>query len=492
MGRDSLANRLAVKRKAGFLKSFGKRIDFLRRERERLARAMADPDILGDKPWIEQVERTVQGFIGAGPVYGITAVSDWAKRSLERIKSIKQAGTPPTEDDVNWITSITQELVVLHSEALGDIQDDLSPEELEANPLRVSMLPLGAFPSAKRLRNTMPPTAATEKPTEASHETPDGSHTLPTKSADAAELQDRDSSRDDEIVPAHVPSNQPLADSVSGYGTSPGSDGSEPAVEATVAVEASGSENVEKTIPLTVEDLTQVRGIAPRDQAAPLVSPLVSAEKSFRGWKLLALGLSVALLVSLYYNWKGYASKTDARPESITDTEITSAESTTAFSSSAEEGPNAKNLPPADTEENPTAESPPPADVKEPPEKTEATASTAPKKVEKKKKPRSRSRSRAKAKSRRSGKSTTRDGSGDSVSPTPSKNTGVLSILAPPGKRGPVAITVDKRARGNAPVKLQLSPGLHEVIQTYEGRRIIRIILIQEGKTKTITAKVPQ
>jgi hypothetical protein len=68
----------------------------------------------------------------------------------------------------------------------------------------------------------------------------------------------------------------------------------------------------------------------------------------------------------------------------------------------------------------------------------------------------------------------------------------VLSILVPANARGPVAITVDKRPKGNAPLKLSLTPGLHEVVQKYKRTRTMRIVLIQQGTTKVITAKVPK
>jgi hypothetical protein len=52
-------------------------------------------------------------------------------------------------------------------------------------------------------------------------------------------------------------------------------------------------------------------------------------------------------------------------------------------------------------------------------------------------------------------------------------------------------VIVDGKPRGSAPLKVKLSPGIHEVIFSYEGKRTMRMVAIQTGETKSITAKVP-
>jgi hypothetical protein len=503
MGRESLANRLAVKRKAGFLRTFNKRIETLKHEKERLEKTVENPDSLADQPWTERVERTVQGFIGAGPVYGITAVSDWAQRTLDHIKHIKQNDHPLTDEDIHWITSITQELVLLHSEALAEIQDDLTQDELADPPSRISRLPLGAFPSARKSNlNALKPdteASAEESGREAAEEIgePSDTGTLPPEPVTPAPVATEDTAQEirsqsaapipDEETALGEASIPPPTASIGVYAPpwepppstseAPESGASQP-----VDIETSHGRNVENTIPLTIEDLTAVVDDRSRNKPPPPLGLGVGpVGKVPFGWKLLTGGLVVALLISLYFNWRGYTSATDqpiSGDETALDTEQTGA--APVEPTPAADGDNATSAganDPSRVGAQATSDKDVPSASKEAPKK--------------KKRRSSRSRSKSRTKKTRAATSE-QQGATKTAEPRPSRTTGVLSILVPANARGPVAITVDKRPKGNAPLKLSLTPGLHEVVQKYKRTRTMRIVLIQQGKTKVITAKVPK
>jgi hypothetical protein len=316
---------------------------------------------------------------------------------------------------------------------------------------------------------------------------PSGRGTLPPEPVQPAFSETVDTSQEiisqfqapspDEQAAAGEPSIQPPTASMAGYippwetsptaGETPESGASQP-----VDIEASQARNVENTIPLTIEDLTAVADHPSREKTpAPFGLDVEPSGNGPFGWKLLSMGLFVALLISLYFNWRSYASTTDqptASEEAALDTEKTGA---------------------APGDPTTSAEDSPQADVQGTTDKNVASASQdAP--IKKKKRA---SRSRSKRRSKKTQATTSAQlSSAKTAGPRPSRTTGVLSILLPSQARGPVAITVDKRPKGNAPLKLSLTPGLHEVIQTYKRTRTKRIVLIEQGKTKVITAKVPK
>jgi len=163
MGQDNLAGRLATKRKLGFLKTFDKRIEGLIREKERLLRALRDPDAPGSAAWLDNVESIIRGFVGAGPVYGINAVSDWAKSTLAQVARRREMEADPNEEDLLWLSSITQEIKLLHSEAMSEIEEKFGVASIQETP---SVIPPGTD-TGLQSRSTLPPddkTAANPPP----------------------------------------------------------------------------------------------------------------------------------------------------------------------------------------------------------------------------------------------------------------------------------------------------------------------------------------
>lgn len=76
------------------------------------------------------------------------------------------------------------------------------------------------------------------------------------------------------------------------------------------------------------------------------------------------------------------------------------------------------------------------------------------------------------------------------AAPAAAGGKGTLVVAAPADAPGPIKVAVDGKARGNAPVKVDLAPGLHEVTFTFGGERTIRMVSIKADQTKNITAKV--
>jgi hypothetical protein len=76
--------------------------------------------------------------------------------------------------------------------------------------------------------------------------------------------------------------------------------------------------------------------------------------------------------------------------------------------------------------------------------------------------------------------------------PQPAAEKGKLVISAPASAPGPIKVAVDGKPRGTAPLQVELKPGLHEVTFSVGGKRSLRMVSIKAGKTKSITAKVPE
>ena len=72
------------------------------------------------------------------------------------------------------------------------------------------------------------------------------------------------------------------------------------------------------------------------------------------------------------------------------------------------------------------------------------------------------------------------------------ESTGTLAVTVPAGAAGPIDVSVDGKKRGKAPLKLKLTPGLHEVVFSSGGKRTMRMVSVKEGATKSIAAKVMQ
>jgi hypothetical protein len=64
--------------------------------------------------------------------------------------------------------------------------------------------------------------------------------------------------------------------------------------------------------------------------------------------------------------------------------------------------------------------------------------------------------------------------------------------LAPREAPGPIKVSVDGSARGNAPLKVRLGPGLHEIVFSFEGKRSIKMVSIKANEIKNMETIVPK
>jgi hypothetical protein len=71
-----------------------------------------------------------------------------------------------------------------------------------------------------------------------------------------------------------------------------------------------------------------------------------------------------------------------------------------------------------------------------------------------------------------------------------SKPMGSLVVGSPDDGSRTVSVFVDGRARGNAPVSISLTPGLHEVFFVDANGRSLRMVSIKAGKVKKVKPKV--
>ena len=80
-----------------------------------------------------------------------------------------------------------------------------------------------------------------------------------------------------------------------------------------------------------------------------------------------------------------------------------------------------------------------------------------------------------------------------STSQGTTREKGLLSIGLPPGaKPNTIRISVDGRLRGKVPIKIRLSAGIHEIVYSLDGKRVMRMVRVNAGQTKEVTAKQPQ
>jgi hypothetical protein len=545
MDSDSMQNRLATKRKLGFLKTFDKRIEGLKRERQRLERVIEDPDPLGPATWLENVERIVRGFIGAGPVYGINNVSEWAKKTIDEIQAIRERAGPPTEEELLWLSSTTQELNLLHSEAMVEIEEKYGVESIQKttlppedttvsphpgmDPTKVTTLPPKQIARAADSISTPPPLGAgspaitpiTEDDIVTSIPDEVGSaltrNTGKTAAAPPAEEQTAWSgvgpARVDTLAPAattDLPARTLAAHAkmAAGPETRPRPAASAPSspeppspkprsskqspAPAPVKADSAAEEpkkTKEDTFKLTSNDIDEL----PKGsfvESVPPPAPSTASSGISRAWIGAMVITWIALLVSLYFNWLSYGAgpitMTDGtaseKPAPTPADQQKTAPTTPAVGGpvspiSIQEKPAPKNAPAKTTAAKKIAKEP--AKTKDKPPEPKAAA----KKTGKRKKPAEKPPEKS--------SEPTAAGKKSPATVSPSKEAGVLSVLVPPNASGPVSIDVDKRTRGTAPIKIKLKPGLHEVVQNYKGKRTMRIVLIRKGKTKIITAKIP-
>jgi CheY-like chemotaxis protein len=124
---------LAVARRVGFLGTFDSKIEGLRREMERVGRAAGDPKAFGGRWPVEGLERIGRSLIGAGPVYGLNDVTDWARRFLTRLDELRAGAAGPSDEDMRWLAAEIQVFADLKEAALRETPHAVA-QQGEARP----------------------------------------------------------------------------------------------------------------------------------------------------------------------------------------------------------------------------------------------------------------------------------------------------------------------------------------------------------------------
>ncbi len=290
-----------------------------------------------------------------------------------------------------------------------------------------------------------------------------------------------------------------------------------------VKIESNIQRGSTNTMPIGLEDVSEIKALSSGKSEAPPL--LANAErpkmKSSMGMKILGL-LIVAVLVLVAYlsgreGAKEQASKKVAIQEPQTQARETAQKQPPATPSSEKaydftrEEDTSDKPPKAPSIKKPT---PPPPAQKAKPKKTlvEPSPTPRPAKVkapqpqpkmasETKPKPAKPAKAKAPPAKKQAKETKPKPAKPAKAKAPPAKkqapalqpgSTGMLSITVPPDTKEPISITIDKRPRGKAPLKVALTQGIHEIQFSSGGKRIMRMVSIKTGKTKSITAKVPQ
>ncbi len=132
MPKEKTIKSIAARRQLSFLSTFEKKFQGFRREMERLQRSSSTGHAFGGSWPTDGLDRTARSLVGAGAVYGLPDITDWARNFLDKINSIHLSDTPPGENDMEWLAEQIGVLLDLHkaaevraTELLGE--DSISP-----------------------------------------------------------------------------------------------------------------------------------------------------------------------------------------------------------------------------------------------------------------------------------------------------------------------------------------------------------------------------
>ncbi len=117
MSNEKTIKSIAARRQLSFLSTFEKKFQGFRREMERLRRASSTGQAFGGSWPTDGLERTAKSLVGAGAVYGLPNITDWARSFLGKLGSIRSSDTPPDDNDLDWLAEQIGVLLDLHQAA---------------------------------------------------------------------------------------------------------------------------------------------------------------------------------------------------------------------------------------------------------------------------------------------------------------------------------------------------------------------------------------
>lgn len=149
MTGNTTTQALTAKRQLGFLATFDKKFEGFRREMERLRRASVTGKSFGGRWPTEGLERIAKSLVGAGAVYSLGEITEWARGFLGRIDAVRASSEPPADADLEWLAAQIGVLAALYETTLATACA-LAGEEVPSPVKRSSVPPPADVPDGAR------------------------------------------------------------------------------------------------------------------------------------------------------------------------------------------------------------------------------------------------------------------------------------------------------------------------------------------------------
>ena len=155
MDSDSALSPLVARRRLSYLATFENKIHALRRGLERVRRVADDATTFSGRLPTDDLERVGRSLVGAGLVYGLNEVTDWANSFIAGLANLRRRGELPTEKDFEWLAA-----------QISTLQDLRDQEIVAARAVAPSLVPAAAasVPSPLGKSGSDEVTEAHEKP----------------------------------------------------------------------------------------------------------------------------------------------------------------------------------------------------------------------------------------------------------------------------------------------------------------------------------------
>lgn len=446
-----------LKRQLSFLKTIDQKLEGLRRENERLLRIADNPKVVFSRSSLAGLYRIVNSLVSAGPMYGLTSIEQWAKENRDRLVALGKRGSGPTPEEIALLLSAIGELGRLRDEAMAEVEislksaDGSSPKAVEEETeLSINPDPVPEDETAAAADTSASP----EKPKSPS----DNPQKDRVEEASGFPFMDEPKAQtiqDSTFSPKSPPKRQPVKKAEK---------------KPLPQEEVKRFRERTSTIPLAIDDLAMLGSTSK-------IPPRARAKSGGVFWKGFAVLLFVgfAVMTGLYLKEisRPQPDPPSATPIALPPSPIPAVPTTTPVDTEAADIGNEKSL--AAASANPAVEN----------EKSEETSAKQDEEKRKKDESVSVEKKKEKSKSVASGAASKPASTPDSAEPK-----GILYVKAPDDGSA-VFVLVDGTSRGKAPVKTVLSPGLHEVVFTADGKRSMRMVPIKADNTKTIVAVKP-
>ena len=460
-----------LKRQLTFLKRIDQKLEALRRENERLRHIVSNPKARFSRSSLGGLYRVVNSLMSAGPMHNLNDIEIWSEKTRDWLVTLGKRGSGPSNDELDWLADAIGQL-----ETIRDNLIETTEAAIKSAP-ETSPSDEGEYTSEEA---DEAPSSTTDENTGTNEATPDS----PFDNGNGDKVDAPDEEDDGEFPFTDEPKERSIPEAEFWRDQSSRS------------YRDRGFRDRTSTIPLALDDLTSVNPapVAPLLKAPP---PVPAVKPGF--WRPFAIVSFIGFLAmtGLYIETKLTAdtapqiavselstspstptASPSPSPKTGSPSEAVAAAKQTATAGDAEK-PRATDVETA-SKDTPTVT---PADNK-PPQKPDnvkkTNVSDSPKKAA--------SKSEKKNEKKASPKKKT-DATPAKEKTTSDPNVGTLYIK-PPSGGGTVLVLIDGVSRGKAPVRVKLSPGLHEVVFTKDGQKSMRMVPIRPEATKTITAPV--